>query len=651
MNIQSANELRSLFLRFFEEKGHARIPSASVIPENDPTVLFTTAGMHPLVPYLMGEKHPMGTRLTDVQKCIRTGDIDDVGDPSHLTFFEMLGNWSLGDYFKKEMIPWSWEFLTSPDWLGLDPDKLAFTVFEGDADCPRDEEAANLWRAQGVKDDHLFYLPKKHNWWGPAGITGPCGPDTEMFIIRDQPPCGSDCSPACSCGRYLEIWNDVFMQYEKQADGTFIPLKQKNVDTGMGLERTYCVLKGANTVYETEIFAGIIGKIEELSGKKYGQDEETTRAIRIISDHMRTATFIIGDDRGVTPSNVDQGYVLRRLIRRAVRHGMKLGMEAGFTCEIARVIIDQYKSVYPELERNGAHILEQLKLEEERFQRTLRKGMAEFEKVYGNMARKKEAFTALKANRGDPDAVAAALRQLPPSPDNKPVIEQVKDGTISDETIDALLKTCEKMDGRSAFKLYDTYGFPVEITCEMAAEKGIEVDVEGFNERFKKHQENSHAGAEQRFKGGLADHSEETAKLHTATHLLHAALRKVLGPEVAQKGSNITAERLRFDFSFGRKMTDEEKAEVERLVNSYIQAAAPITCEEMTVAEAKAQGAIGLFESKYGERVKVYTMGEFSKEICGGPHATNTGDLKSFKIKKEEASSAGVRRIKAVIGQ
>ncbi len=651
MNIQSANELRSLFLRFFEEKGHARIPSASVIPENDPTVLFTTAGMHPLVPYLMGEKHPMGTRLTDVQKCIRTGDIDDVGDPSHLTFFEMLGNWSLGDYFKKEMIPWSWEFLTSPDWLGLDPDKLAFTVFEGDADAPRDEEAANLWRAQGVKDDHLFYLPKKHNWWGPAGITGPCGPDTEMFIIRDQPPCGPDCSPACSCGRYLEIWNDVFMQYEKQKDGTFIPLKQKNVDTGMGLERTYCVLMGANTVYETEIFSGIIGKIEALSGRKYGEDEETTKSIRIISDHMRTATFIIGDDRGVTPSNVDQGYVLRRLIRRAVRHGMKLGMPAGFTCEIARVIIDQYKAVYPELERNGAHILEQLKLEEDRFQRTLKKGQAEFEKVYGNMMKKREAFAALKANKADPDAVAAALRQLPPSPDNKPIIEQVKDGTVSDETIDNLLKATEKMDGRSAFKLYDTYGFPIEITEEMAAEKGIEVDVEGFQERFKKHQENSHAGAEQRFKGGLQDHSEQTTKLHTATHLLHAALRKVLGPEVAQKGSNITPERLRFDFSFGRKMTDEEKKEVERLVNEYIQAAAPITCEEMTVAEAKAQGAIGLFESKYGERVKVYTMGQFSKEICGGPHASNTGDLKSFKIKKEEASSAGVRRIKATIGE
>ncbi len=651
MNIQSANELRSLFLRFFEEKGHARIPSASVIPENDPTVLFTTAGMHPLVPYLMGEKHPMGTRLTDVQKCIRTGDIDEVGDPSHLTFFEMLGNWSLGDYFKKEMIPWSWEFLTSKDWLGLDPDKLAFTVFEGDDDCPRDEEAASLWRAQGVKDENLFYLPKKHNWWGPAGITGPCGPDTEMFIIRDQPPCGPDCSPACSCGRYLEIWNDVFMQYEKQKDGTFIPLKQKNVDTGMGLERTYCVLMGANTVYETEIFSGIIGKIEELSGVKYGQDEETTRAIRIISDHMRTATFIIGDDRGVTPSNVDQGYVLRRLIRRAVRHGMKLGMEAGFTCEIAKVIIDQYKDVYPELDRHADFILEQLKLEEERFQRTLKKGQAEFEKVYGNMKRRQDAFTALKANKADPDAVAAALRVLPPSPDNKPIIEQVKDGSISDGTIDALLAGCTTMDGRSAFKLYDTYGFPVEITCEMAAEKGINVDVDGFNERFKKHQEASHAGAEQRFKGGLQDHSEQTTRLHTATHLLHAALRKVLGPEVAQKGSNITPERLRFDFSFGRKMTDEEKAEVERLVNEYIQAAVPITCEEMTVAEAKAQGAIGLFESKYGERVKVYTMGEFSKEICGGPHASNTGDLKSFKIKKEEASSAGVRRIKAVIGE
>ena len=649
-NIKTYNDLRALFLKFFESKGHAVIPSASVIPENDPTVLFTTAGMHPLVPYLMGEKHPMGHRLTDVQKCIRTGDIDDVGDPSHLTFFEMLGNWSLGDYFKEQMIPWSWEFLTGEEWLGLPKDRLAFTVFAGDEDCPRDEEAANLWRAQGVKDDHLFYLPKKHNWWGPAGVTGPCGPDTEMFWITDKPACGPNCGPDCSCGRYLEIWNDVFMQYEKQADGTFIPLKQKNVDTGMGLERTYCVLKGVKTVYETEIFAGIIGKIEELSGKKYGQDEETTKAIRIISDHMRTATFIIGDDRGVTPSNVDQGYVLRRLIRRAVRHGMKLGMPEGFTCQIAQVIIDQYKDNYPELERHAGFILEQLKLEEERFQRTLKKGQAEFEKVYGNMTRRKEAFEALKADKTNPDVVAAALKQLPPAPENLPVIEKVKDGSIDDATLDAKIAACTVIDGRSAFKLYDTYGFPIEITCEMAQEKGVTVDMVGFEERFKKHQENSHAGAEQRFKGGLADNSEETAKLHTATHLLHAALRKVLGPEVAQKGSNITAERLRFDFSFGRKMTDEEKAEVERLVNEYIQAKAPVVCEEMTVAEAKAQGAIGLFESKYGERVKVYTMGEFSKEICGGPHASNTGDLVSFKIKKEEASSAGVRRIKAVIG-
>ena len=650
MNIRSANELRSLFLKFFEDKGHARIPSASVIPENDPTVLFTTAGMHPLVPYLMGEKHPMGTRLTDVQKCIRTGDIDEVGDPSHLTFFEMLGNWSLGDYFKKEMIPWSWEFLTSPDYLGLDPDKLAFTVFEGDADAPRDEEAADLWRAQGVKKENLFYLPKKHNWWGPAGLTGPCGPDTEMFIINDQPPCGPDCSPACSCGRYLEIWNDVFMQYEKLSDGTFVPLKQKNVDTGMGLERTFCVLMGAKSVYETEIFGGIIGKIEELSGHKYGADEETTHSMRIIADHMRTATFIIGDDRGVTPSNVDQGYVLRRLIRRAVRHGMKLEMPQSFTCKISEVIISQYKDVYPELERNSAFILEQLKMEEDRFEKTLHKGMAEFEKVCGNLNRRKEAFLALKADIKSEAAVQQALRQLPPSPENLPVIEKIKAGTISDEEIDVLLAACGSIDGRSAFKLYDTYGFPIEITCEMASEKGICVDVDGFHERFKKHQENSRAGAEQKFKGGLADHTEETAKLHTATHLLHAALRKVLGPEVAQKGSNITAERLRFDFSFGRRMTDEEKAEVERLVNEYIQAAVPVICEEMTVAEAKAQGAIGLFESKYGDRVKVYTMGPFSKEICGGPHAQNTGDLKSFKIKKEEASSAGVRRIKAVIG-
>ena len=587
-------QLREMFQKFMESKGCARIHSASVIPENDPTVLFTTAGMHPLVPYLMGAKHPSGTRLTDVQKCIRTGDIDDVGDSSHLTFFEMLGNWSLGDYFKKEAISWSWEFLTSPEYLGLDKDRLAFTVFEGDENCPRDTESHDLWRSMGVAEDHIFYLPKEHNWWGPAGITGPCGPDTEMFIITDKEPCGPDCSPACSCGRYLEIWNDVFMQYNKQADGSFLPLAQKNVDTGMGLERTICVLNGKKTVYETDAFTDILAKIAELSGHTYGENDEVTKAFRIIADHMRTSTFILGDDRGVSPSNTDQGYILRRLIRRAVRYGMQLGMPEGFTCEIAKVIINQYKDVYPELERNSAFVLEQLKLEEVRFARTLKQGNKEFDKV----------------------------------------ASRVENGTI---------------DGLSAFHLYDTYGFPIEMTCELARERGLKVDVPAFEECFKQHQATSHAGAEQRFKGGLADHSEETTKLHTATHLLHAALRKVLGDEVHQKGSNITAERLRFDFTFGRKVTKEELAEVEKLVNEAIQSHTPVVCREMTVAEAKTEGAIGLFESKYGEKVRTYKMGDYSFEICGGPHAENTGDLGEFHILKEESSSAGVRRIKAVL--
>ena len=645
-------QLREMFQRFMESKGHHRIQSASVIPENDPTVLFTTAGMHPLVPYLMGTPHPAGTRLTDVQKCIRTGDIDDVGDPSHLTFFEMLGNWSLGDYFKKEMIPWSWEFLTSPEWLGLDPDKLAFTVFEGDEDCPRDEEAAQLWRDCGVKDDHLFFLPKEHNWWGPAGITGPCGPDTEMFIITKE-PCGPDCSPACKCGAYLEIWNDVFMQYNKQKDGSFVPLSQKNVDTGMGLERTICVLTGKKTVYETDAFVDILAKLTELCGKEYGADEATTKAFRIIADHMRTATFILGDDRGVSPSNTDQGYILRRLIRRAVRYGMQMGMPEGFTTEVAKVIINQYKSVYPELDRNAAFVLEQLQLEEARFARTLKQGEKEFEKVYNNAVQTKALLESI-LNAADKAAFAAELaasKRLRPSPDMMPIIDAAKagDSAAVAEAVNARLATLDTLDGRSAFKLYDTYGFPIEMTIELAAEKGLKVDQADFDERFKKHQELSHQGADQKFKGGLADHSVETARLHTATHLLHAALRKVLGPEVAQKGSNITAERLRFDFTFGRKVTKEELEEVERLVNVAIQAKAPVVCEEMTVPEAKAKGAIGLFENKYGERVRTYKMGEFSFEICGGPHAENTGDLGEFKILKEESSSAGVRRIKAVL--
>ncbi len=654
MKTYKAAELRAMFQQFFKDHGHAVISSASLIPENDPTVLFTTAGMHPLVPYLMGQKHPAGTRLTDVQKCVRTGDIDDVGDFSHLTFFEMLGNWSLGDYFKQEMIPWSWEFLTSEKYLGLPKEKLAFSVFAGDEDCPRDEESAQLWRDCGVADDHIFFLPKENNWWGPAGLTGPCGPDTEMFIITDKEPCGPDCSPACSCGRYLEIWNDVFMQYNKQADGTFVPLSQKNVDTGMGLERTICVLNGKKSVYETELFENILGKIAELSGKTYGQDEETTKAFRIIGDHMRTSTFIMGDDRGVSPSNMDQGYVLRRLIRRAVRYGMSIGMPDGFTGEIAKVIIAQYKDVYPELERNEKFVLEQLSLEETRFAKTLRQGEKEFDKIYNNIQNTRATLNAILAAE-DKVALAqemAQTKKLRPSPDMMPIIEAAKAGDEAAllAAVNARLETLSTMDGRSAFKLYDTYGFPIEMTIELATEKGLKVDEADFAERFRQHQATSQAGAEQRFKGGLADHSAQTARLHTATHLMHTALRKVLGDEVAQKGSNITAERLRFDFSFGRKMTKEEIAEVEKLVNEAIEAKAPITCREMTVPEAKAEGAIGLFESKYGELVKVYTMGEFSKEICGGPHAENTGDLKSFKILKEESSSAGVRRIKAVIG-
>ncbi len=599
MKPQTADELRSLYLSFFKERHHTIIPSASVIPENDPTVLFTTAGMHPLVPYLLGQAHPAGKRLVDVQKCIRTGDIDEVGDSSHLTFFEMMGNWSLGDYFKKEAIAWSWEFLTSPEYLGFDPEKLAFSVFAGDENAPRDDESFAYWRSMGVPAERIFYLPKENNWWGPAGLTGPCGPDSEMFIITRDEPCGPDCSPACDCGRYLEIWNDVFMQYNKQQDGSFVPLTHPNVDTGMGLERTLCVLTGKKSVYDTPLFTGILAKIAELTGAQYGADETTTRAFRIIADHMRTACFMIGDLHGITPSNVDQGYVLRRLIRRAVRYGIRLGAPEGFTAEIAKVIIAEYSHAYPELAQNGAFIQEQLLLEEQRFARTLKQGEREFEKIVQSI----EKF-------------------------NLPRL----------------------IDGKRAFKLYDTYGFPIEMTEELAKEYNLPVDTEGFAEHFRQHQLLSQAGAEQRFKGGLADNTEQTARLHTATHLMHTALRRVLGEEVAQKGSNITADRLRFDFSYGRKMTPEEIAEVQRLVNEAIAADAEIVCVEMTVDEAKAEGAIGLFESKYGEKVKVYTMGAFSKEICGGPHAARTGELGSFTIQKEESSSAGVRRIKAVIG-
>lgn len=565
------------------------IPSASLIPENDPSVLFTTAGMHPLIPYLMGQKHPKGNRLCDVQKCVRTGDIEEVGDDSHLTFFEMLGNWSLGDYFNHQSIAWSYEFLTSKQYLGLDPDRISVTVFAGDEDAPRDDDSAAVWQQCGIPKERIFYLPKKNNWW-IAGTTGPCGPDTEIFWDTGKPACGDNCDPSCDCGKYLEIWNNVFMQYNKQADGSYLPLAQKNVDTGMGLERTVCVLNGYKSVYDIDLFAAALEKIQQLSGKKY---DDNVKSMRIIADHVRTATFLLGDPVGVVPSNVDQGYVLRRLIRRAVRMANSLGMAKGSIAEIAKVYVQVYKDAYPELTQNADKIVSELNKEEEKFSKTLVAGEKEFFKVISHIPGK-------------------------------------------------------TVPGGTAFKLYDTFGFPVEMTVELAAENGYTVDVEGFRQKFAEHQAKSHAGSEQRFKGGMAEGGGiETVYLHTATHLLQAALRRVLGDEVKQKGSNITPERLRFDFSFGRPMTKEEIEKTEALVNQAIEQNLPITCEEMPVEDARKTGAIGLFGDRYGEVVKVYSMGDFSKEICGGPHAASTGELGKFVITKEQSSSAGVRRIKA----
>ena len=589
----TSEQLRNLYLKFFADRGHTIIPSASLIPENDPSVLFTTAGMHPLVPYLLGEKHPAGKRLTDVQKCVRTGDIEEVGDLSHCTFFEMLGNWSLGDYFNEQAIKWSYEFLTGKDYLDIPVEKLAVTVFAGDDDAPRDEQSAKIWEECGILKQNIFFLPKKNNWW-IAGKTGPCGPDTEMFIIRDVSPCGEHCDPSCDCGRYLEIWNNVFMQFYKHEDGSYTKLEQKNVDTGMGLERTLCTINGLTSVYDTDLFDGAKAKIEELTGKKYGEDEDLTKAFRIILDHIRTATFMLGDVRGIVPSNVDQGYILRRLIRRAIRFSKKLGLEGGKLREISACFVEKYRDVYPELNDNKEKIFHELDKEEEKFGKALEDGLKEFNKV---------------------------VTHIP--------------GKV--------------FPGKTAFRLYDTYGFPLEMTAELAKEQGFSLDEDGYHAAFAEHQKKSSAGAEQKFKGGLADTSEATARLHTATHLMHAALRKVLGSDVGQRGSNITVERLRFDFNFERPMTEEEIKEVERLVNEAIKADVPVVMEEMTVAEAKAAGAIGLFESKYGDRVKVYTMGNFSKEICGGPHAKRTGELGHFKIIKEQSSSAGIRRIKAVL--
>ena len=599
----NANELRSKYIEFFKSKNHVEISGQSLIPENDPSVLFTTAGMHPLVPYLLGEKHPAGTRLTDYQKCIRTGDIDEVGDPSHLTCFEMLGNWSLGDYFKKDSIAYSYEFLTSKDWLALDPRKISVTVFAGDDNAPRDEDAANFWKAVGMPEDKIAYLPASDNWWA-AGPTGPCGPDTEIFywVGEGLPPAGSN--KGTDSANWMEIWNNVFMQFNRVDEKTLVPLPKQNVDTGMGLERTNCILQGKTSVYLTEVFQPIIQKIGELAGGYvYGTDEEKDKSVRIIADHSRSSVFILGDQKGVTPDRVGAGYVLRRLIRRAVRHGMKLGIDKDFMAEVAAVVVENFKNAYPELEQNSAKVYKELTAEEAKFRQTLKKGEAEFQKMLPN-----------------------------------------------------LMKNPKKIiSGKVAYNLYETYGYPLELTQELGAENGFTVDVEGFKEAERKHQEASKTAEAGKAKGGIAEQSEAATKYHTATHLLQQALVTVLGPQVSQKGSNINAERMRFDFTFERPMTPEEIKKVEAIVNEKIKEDLPVTMEVMPLADAQAAGARALFTNKYGEDVKVYTIGRdvkndwFSKEVCGGPHVQHTAQIGEFKIEKEQSSSAGVRRIRATI--
>ncbi len=581
----NTKELKKKYIAFFLSKNHKEIPSASLIPDFDPTVLFTTAGMHPLVPYLMGQPHSEGTRIVDVQKCIRTVDIEAVGDPHHLTFFEMLGNWSLGDYFKKESLEWSFEFLTKKKWLGINIDKLSVTCFKGNKDAPKDTESAKIWLNLGIPKERIYFLPAEDNWWGPAGETGPCGPCSEIFYDTGARPCSKKCDPSCSCGKYFEIWNNVFMEYNKDAPQKFSKLKQKNVDTGMGVERTAAVLNGFKTVYEIDILQELLKKIKSLT------KVENDSSIKIIADHIRFATFVLGDDRRIAPSNVDQGYILRRLLRRAIRHAKQLSIKTPFLGELAKIVIKQYKEQYDELEKNKSFILSELEKEEIKFSKTLETGLREFEKLAKN----------------------------------------------------------KSINAKQAFLLFQSYGFPLEMTVELATEKNIKVDETGFSKEFKAHQKLSRVGAEKRFKGGLGDASEETIKLHTATHLLNQALRKVLkDPNLKQKGSNITPERLRFDFNFDRKLTDQEKKAVETLVNKKIKEAIAVERKEMTFEEAKKLGAQMEFD-KYPKIVSVYKIGSFSLELCSGPHVKNTKELGTFKIKKEESSAAGIRRIKAVV--
>ena len=585
------SELRSMYLEYFKERGHAIIASASLIPEDDPSALFTSAGMHPLVPYLLGQPHPQGKRLTNVQKCLRTTDIDDVGDTTHLTFFEMLGNWSLGDYWKKQAITWSYEFLTSKKYLGFDPAKLFVTVFAGDEDSPRDDEAADAWRSMGIPDERIYFLDKEDNWW-IAGNSGPCGPCSEMFIEVDEiPKCSPDCRPGCNCGHFVEVWNDVFMMYFKSDQGVYTPLKQQSIDTGMGVERTVAMLQGVPSVFDTEAFTPLLEYIKEVSSKKeFSEHDETL--IRIIADHVKSAIMIMADDRKIAPSNVEQGYIVRRLLRKAIHSADRLEIGKGFMAGLTDIVVDMYKDVYEEVQRNKAFILKNLDAEEKKFRNTLRKALHRFDKIYEDT------------------------------------------GTIT---------------GRDAFLLFTSFGLPLEMTRDLAREKGIVINMDDFTKEFEEHRELSRTATQGKFKGGLADHTEKITKLHTATHLLQAALRKVLGNTVQQNGSNITEERLRFDFTFSRKMTPEEIQKVEDLVNDVISKDIPVERSFMPYDEAIEKGALAFFKENYGETVSVYKVGSFSMELCGGPHVERTGVLGKFKIIKQEKIGAGILRIKADI--
>lgn len=617
--IATAAELRKEFLDFFVQRGHAALPSASLIPENDPTILFTTAGMHPLVPYLQGEPHPLGKRLTNIQKCIRTQDIDEVGDRRHTTFFEMLGAWSLGDYFKESIIPWTFDFFTQV--LGFEPDRLFISIFCGDENVPQDSASLKFWQdlfaAQGlqatlapkdnpnVDDGHrIFQYGKDKNWWGPVGETGPCGPDTEIFYRTDRPhdpAFGRACHPNCDCGRFIEIGNDVFIEFQKKKDGTFGRLPRSNVDIGWGLERLLAMVQGIDSVFETDVFQGAIRILEQLSGIEYGSSQTVSRSMEVVADHVRAATFILGDPRGISPSKVDQGYVLRRFIRRAIRHGRLLQINSAFLHAVATFYIELMSAEYPELVRNRERILDELGREELLFGKTVASGEGEFRRLVAHLEK--------------------------------------------DQQWDKVIP------GIDVFHLYDTFGFPLEMTQELAQDNGLSIDEAGYRAAFANHQELSRAGADQRFAGGLADQSDRTVRMHTATHLLHTALRKVLGPHVHQRGSNITTDRLRFDFSHGVKMTPEQLQAVERLVNEQVAHQLDVSFTETPVDEALGSGVIGDFEDRYGGIVKVYSIGDFSREICGGPHVANTRFIGPFKITKEEASSKGVRRIKATVGE